>query len=71
MVRSDDEIRKILKHLTQQAKDSGAGEYRALVDFLTDAFESEQDNNQQTQNLLIASCDEIIAYANFLKQELS
>ncbi len=38
---------------------------------MQDAFDSEGNNNSETQNLLITSCDEIIAYANYIKQELS
>lgn len=71
MIRDNEDIRKILVYLTQQAKDSGSGEFRAIIEFLTDAFESERDNNSESQNLLIASCDEIISLTEYIKQELS
>lgn len=71
MKRSNEELRTILQKLTLQAKNSGASEFKAVTEYLTDCFESEKDNNWEAQELMMAICDEIIAITGYIKQKLS
>jgi hypothetical protein len=59
-------LKSKLEKLTKETRAAGASEFTTLVEFFNDLAKDEKD-----VELFKASCDEFIAYATYIKKELS
>ena len=62
-------LKKKLERLTEQAKNSGEGEFNCLMEFLNDAVAD--DHGEANKELLSAICDQFIETASIVKTQLN
>lgn len=62
-------LKEKLDKLTQQARNSGEGEFNCLMEFLNDQYDS--CHGEENIELFKAICDQFIETATYIKKELS